>query len=176
MAVLFNRLERLIDGRRVIFIIDEGWKAIGDNAFAAVIQNAFKTYRKLNAPVIFGTQSPRDALVSDIGHTIREQSPTIISFANTRAIAEDYCEGGLGLTPREFDIVRQLRPGAGVFLLKQGGRSVVAHLPLEGMGDDLAVLSGNERNVRLLDAIRAELGDDDPELLITRFHQRRKAA
>ena len=174
MAVLFNRLERLVDGRRLIFIIDEGWKAIEEPAFAEVIKNAFKTYRKLNAPVIFATQSPRDALVSEIGHTIREQSPTIISFANSRPDQKDYGEGGLGLTPREFEIVRQLRPGSGVFLLKQGDRSVVAHLPLDGLDDDLAVLSGNEGNVLLLDQARAEVGDDDPVRLIARFHELRR--
>ena len=174
MAVLFNRLERLVDGRRIIFIIDEGWRVVDEAAFAAAINNAFKTYRKLNAPVIFLTQSPRDGLKSAIGHTLREQSPTIACFANNRAIAEDYCEGGLGLTPREFEIVRQLQPGSGVFLLKQGNRSVVAHLPLEGMDDDLAVLSGNERNVVLLDQARAEVGDDDPVRLIARFHELRR--
>jgi type IV secretion system protein VirB4 len=59
--------------------------------------------------------------------------------------------------------------------LSQADRSVVVTLPLAGMQDDIAVLSGNESNVRLLDDIRADLGDDaPPESLISEFHRRRK--
>ena len=38
--------------------------------------------------------------------------------------------------------------------------SVVARLDLTGERDLLTILSGRERTVRLLDAIRAEEGDD----------------
>ncbi len=61
-------------------------------------------------------------------------------------------------------------------MLRQGGRSVVAQLPLGGMGDELAVLSGNEINIRILDAVRQRRNDDDPEALIRDFHAARKGA
>ena len=40
------------------------------------------------------------------------------------------------------------------------GESVVARLDLSGESDILTVLSGREKTVRLLDEIRASVGDD----------------
>lgn len=45
-------------------------------------------------------------------------------------------------------------------MLKQGHNSVVAELDLNGFDDELAILSGRTANVELLDAIRAEVGDN----------------
>lgn len=174
MATLFHYTGKLVDGRRLMFVIDEFWRSLQEAAFADVVAGGLKTLRKQNAPVILATQSPRDALISPIAHTIREQCPTTVSFANPRAIREDYCEGGLGYTEPEFQIVRELQPAHGTFLVKQGTRSVVAQLPLAGMIDELAVLSGTARSVRLLDKARADVGDD-PAAMLARFHEIRKS-
>jgi len=48
---------------------------------------------------------------------------------------------------------------AHAFLVKHGKESVVARLDLSGSKKLLTILSGRERTVRLLDAIRAETGD-----------------
>src|SRR4029077_20320272 len=80
MMYLFHRVERLIDGRRLIIDIDEFWKALGDEAFRDLANNKLKTIRKQNGVMVFGTQSPRDALASPIAHTIVEQCPTQINF------------------------------------------------------------------------------------------------
>jgi len=58
--------------------------------------------------------------------------------------------------------------------LRQAGRSVVAQLALSGLADELAVLSGNEINVRILDRVREAVGEDNPERLIEAFHQARE--
>jgi type IV secretion system protein VirB4 len=67
-----------------------------------------------------------------------------------------------------------LQPAHGTFLVKQGTRSVVAQLPLAGMIDELTVLSGTARSVRLLDKARADVGDD-PAAMLARFHEIRKS-
>ena len=159
MMYLFQRVEERLDGTPTIIIIDEGWKALDDEIFAAAIRNWMKTLRKRNAILGFGTQSARDALDSRIASAIIEQAATQIFMPNPRAQPEDYCDG-FGLTVHELDLIRALPPHARAFLVKHGNHSVVARLDLGDMPDILTVLSGRESSVRQLDDLRARLGDD----------------
>ena len=93
MMYLFHRVEELIDGRRIVIAIDEFWKALGDEAFRALANDGLKTIRKKNGVMVFGTQSPRDALASPIAHTIVEQCPTQVFFPNPRGQLADYVDG-----------------------------------------------------------------------------------
>jgi type IV secretion system protein VirB4 len=149
MMYLFHRLAALVDGRRLVIDIDEFWKALGDETFRGLAQDGLKTYRKQNAFMVFGTQSPADVLRSPIAHTILEQCATKIFLPNAHAAERDYIEG-FGLTRREFALVREeLAPESRQFLIKQGLNSVVAELRLDGMDDQLAVLSGRTETVDL---------------------------
>ncbi|MGG7539724.1 VirB4 family type IV secretion/conjugal transfer ATPase [Rhizobium sp. Nf11,1] len=174
MAYLFYRIEQLIDGRRIIIVIDEFWKALKDEGFRELAQNKLKTIRKQNGLMLFATQSPRDAIASPIAHTIIEQCPTQIFLPNPRGDQGDYVDG-FKLTGREFELVaRELPVESRRFIVKQGHNSVVAELNLNGFDDELAILSGRTANVELADAVRAELGDDHCEWLAV-FQQRRRA-
>ena len=134
MMYLFHRVEELIDGRRIVIAIDEFWKALGDEAFRALANDGLKTIRKKNGVMVFGTQSPRDALASPIAHTIVEQCPTQVFFPNPRGQLADYVEG-FHLTRTEFRLIREdLAPESRRFLIKQGHHAVVAELDLERHG------------------------------------------
>ena len=158
MMYLFQRVEERLDGTPTIIIIDEGWKALDDEVFAAAIRNWMKTLRKRNAILGFGTQSARDALDSRISSAIIEQAATQIFMPNPRAQEEDYCIG-FGLTLHELDLIRALPASSRAFLIKHGNHSVVARLDLGSMPDILTVLSGRESSVRQLDELRAQSGD-----------------
>jgi type IV secretion system protein VirB4 len=173
MMYLFHRLAALVDGRRLVIDIDEFWKALGDEAFRGLAQDGLKTYRKQNAFMVFGTQSPADVLRSPIAHTILEQCATKIFLPNAHAAERDYIDG-FGLTRREFALVREeLAPESRQFLIKQGLNSVVAELHLDGLDDQLAVLSGRTETVDLLDRIRVRVGDD-PKDWLEPFHRERR--
>lgn len=175
MMYLFHRVEQLIDGRRIVIDIDEFWKALGDEAFRDLAQNKLKTFRKQNGLLIFGTQSPADALKSEISHTIIEQCPTQIFFPNPKASEQDYC-GGFKLTRREYFLIKEeIIPETRRFLIKQGNYSVVAELNLAGMWDELSILSGTTKNVELLDQIRERVGDDPDQWLPVFLNERRNA-
>ncbi|HEY3949586.1 VirB4 family type IV secretion/conjugal transfer ATPase [Phenylobacterium sp.] len=175
MLYLLHRLSGLADGRRLVVDIDEFWKALDDEAFRALAQDGLKTYRKQNALMVLGTQSPADVLRSPIAHTVLEQCATKVFLPNPHANARDYIDG-FGLTRREFALVRdELSPQSHRFLVKQGLDSVVAELDLTGMDDALAILSGRTETVALLDRLRAIHGDD-PAAWLTPFHQQRSAA
>ena len=173
MMYLFHRLLALVDGRRLVIDVDEFWKAIGDPAFRSLAQDGLKTFRKQNALLVLGTQSPADVLASPIAHTIVEQCATKIYLPNPHAAEGDYVEG-FGLTRREFSLVREeLDPAQHRFLVKQGLNSVVAELDLSGLDDALAVLSGRAQTVELLDALRVKYGDD-PARWLPHFHDARR--
>jgi type IV secretion system protein VirB4 len=173
MMYLFHRLAALVDGRRLVVDIDEFWKALGDEAFRSLAQDGLKTYRKQNAFMVFGTQSPADVLRSDISHTILEQCATKVFLPNPHAQARDYIDG-FGLTSREFQLVREdLASERRQFLVKQGLNSVVVQLNLDGLSDQLAILSGRTETVELLDRLRAQHGEAYADWA-TPFQQQRR--
>ncbi len=175
MTYLFHRVEQLIDGRRIIIVIDEFWKALQDEDFRDLAQNKLKTIRKQNGLMLFATQSPRDAINSPIAHTIIEQCPTQIFLPNSRGSHADYVDG-FKLTEREYELIaRELSVESRRFVLKQGHKSVVAELNLHGFDDELAILSGRTASVELADGIRTEVGDR-PEDWLPVFQQRRSAS
>jgi type IV secretion system protein VirB4 len=159
MMYLFHRIEERLDGQATMILIDEGWKALDDEVFAARIRDWLKTLRKRNALVGFATQSARDALDSRISAALVEQTATMIFTPNARARAEDYCQG-FGLTEHELDVIRGLPAHSRCFLVRQPDASVVVRLDLSGMPEVLTLLSGRESTVRKLDALRALHGDE----------------
>ncbi|MFT3996586.1 MAG: VirB4 family type IV secretion/conjugal transfer ATPase [Asticcacaulis sp.] len=158
MMYLFHRIDERLDGTPAMILIDEGWKALDDEVFAARIRDWMKTLRKRNAILGFGTQSAGDALDSRISSAIIEQAATQIFMPNPRARTEDYGDG-FGLSAHEVGLIRALPPQSRAFLVKHGNHSVVVRLDLSAMPEILTVLSGRESTVRRLDDLRAQYGD-----------------
>ena len=173
MLYLFHRIDQLLTGERMIICIDEFWKALGDEAFRRFAQDGLKTYRKRNALMVFATQSPADALKSDISHSILEQVATKIMLPNPFGARRDYVDG-FALSEAEFKLVREeLSPESHKFLVKQGHDSVVVELDLSGLDDALAVLSGRAETTAQVDEIIGEVGSD-PATWLPLFHSRRR--
>ena len=159
MMYLFHRIEERLDGEPTMILIDEGWKALDDEVFAARIRDWLKTLRKRNALVGFATQSARDALESRISTALVEQTATMVFMPNSRARPEDYCDG-FGLTQHELALIRTLPAHSRCFLVRQPDASVVVRLDLSGAPEVLTILSGRESSVRRLDLLREAVGDD----------------
>ena len=164
MMYLFHRVEERLDGTPTIIVVDEGWKALDDDVFVARIKDWEKTIRKRGGIVGFATQNARDAIDSKIGPAIIEQAATQIFMPNPKAQASDYRDG-FGLSAHELDLIRTLPDTSHCFLVKHGNDSVIARLDLTGLDRILAVLSGRESTVRILDTLRAKLGDDPADWL-----------
>jgi len=158
MMYLFHRIDERLDGSPTMILIDEGWKALDDDVFAARIRDWLKTLRKRNALVGFATQSARDALDSRISTALVEQTATMVFMPNSRAKAEDYCDG-FGLTGHELSLIRSLPAHSRAFLVRQPDASVVVRLDLSGAPEVLTILSGRESTVRRLDLLREAVGD-----------------
>jgi type IV secretion system protein VirB4 len=158
MMYLFHRIDERLDGQPTMILIDEGWKALDDEVFAARIRDWLKTLRKRNALVGFATQSARDALDSRISTALVEQTATMIFMPNARARHEDYCEG-FGLTDHELALIRSLPAHSRCFLVRQPDASVVVRLDLANAPEVITILSGRESAVRRLDGLRERVGD-----------------
>ena len=181
---LLHRLEDLIDGRPLIYVMDEFWKILdGGGALKDFAKNKQKTIRKQNGLGIFATQSPEDALASDISAALIEQTATLILLPNPNASRAEYMEG-LKLTEAEFEVVANLDERSRSFLVKQGHGSTVCQLNLRGMDDALAVISASTDNIEVMDRIVWEasgrLGVDrselTPEQWLDAFYEHRKGS
>ncbi len=182
VAYLLHRLESLIDGRPLIYVMDEFWKVLeGGGALKAFARNKQKTIRKQNGLGIFATQSPEDALASDIAAALVEQTATLILLPNPSASRADYVDG-LKLTEAEYRVVLALDERSRCFLVKQGHASTVCRLDLSGMEDALAVLSASTDNVEILHLTLEEVAtaagvaveDLSPEQWLEQFQARRR--
>lgn len=181
---LLHRLEALIDGRRLIYVMDEFWKILdGKGGLKEFAKNKQKTIRKQNGLGIFATQSPEDALASDIAAALIEQTATMILLPNPNASRDDYING-LKLTEAEYQVVVSLDERSRCFLVKQGHASSVCQLNLRGMDDALAVISASTDNIEIMHQVleqQAEAtglpsNDLRPEQWLTEFYAQRKGS
>ncbi len=181
---LLHRLESLIDGRRLIYVMDEFWKILeGKGGLMEFAKNKQKTIRKQNGLGIFATQSPEDALSSEIAAALIEQTATMILLPNPNASRDDYING-LKLTEAEYQVVVKLDERSRCFLVKQGHAASVCQLNLRGLDDALAVISASTDNIEIMHEVleerAAEFGLDvdelDPQRWLDHFYSHRKGA
>lgn len=164
LAYIFHRIESMMDGTPLIMIIDEGWKILDDPKFAAFLNDKLKTIRKLNGIIGFGTQSARDIVEAQRGHTLLEQTPTNLFFPNPRADEESH-RARFGLSHREFAWIKSTTPEARQFLIKHDHDSVIAKLDLSSMPDLVKVLSGTVTTVEECEELRERYGEEPQKWL-----------
>ncbi|MGF1623940.1 MAG: conjugal transfer protein TrbE [Alphaproteobacteria bacterium] len=112
LAYLFHRLERRLDDRPTLVIVDEGWLALDDPGFAQQLREWLKTLRKKNASVVFATQSLADIETSPIAPAIVESCPTRLFLPNERAIEPQITAvyRRFGLNDRQIEIISRAAP------------------------------------------------------------------
>jgi type IV secretion/conjugal transfer VirB4 family ATPase len=112
LAYLFHRIGERLNGSPTLLIIDEGWLALDDDAFAGQLREWLKTLRKKNASVIFATQSLSDIDNSGIAPAIIESCPTRLLLPNERAIEPQITAiyRRFGLNDRQIEILARATP------------------------------------------------------------------
>lgn len=157
---LLYRVTSLLDGRRLVIIMDEFWKWLTSDAFTDFAYNMLKVIRKLNGVVIFATQSLDEVVKNKIARAAMEVTETSIWMANPDADYDDYVEKAK-VDPAHFNIIKTLDPGSRQFLvvksaLRRGEVKKFAALvkfDLSAMGDYLKILSAGEPNLEIFDEI-----------------------
>lgn len=170
LLYMFHRINELLNGDRFILFIDEGWKALDDPAFERKIKDWLKTIRKQNGLVGFGSQSVTDALNSRISDSLIEQCSTQIFMPNNKANAQAYAQ--IGVTPKEFEIIKNTDTASHEFLIKHGQHSVIAKLDLSNSDTIISILSGGTQSVLLLNR-QIEAHGEDPKNWLSNFEDER---
>ena len=167
---LLKRMEDVIDGRRFIFVMDEFWKWLLDEAFRDFAFNKLKTIRKQNGFGIFATQSPSDVLGSDIAKAVIEQSATQIFLPNPKADEKEYTEG-FKVTEAEFMWIKSLKESTDNIELTELLR---AHLG-EDPADWLTAFQDIKNNPQIIKQLQSSYGVD-PELWLPVYLENRNNA
>jgi type IV secretion system protein VirB4 len=123
LAYLFHRIERRLDGRPTLILVDEGWRALDDPAFGVQLREWLKTLRKKNASVVFATQSLADIDASVIAATLVESCPTRIFLPNARALEPQSAQAyqRFGLNERQIEILSRATPKRDYYLQSPAG-------------------------------------------------------
>jgi type IV secretion system protein VirB4 len=174
MMDLLSIVRDLVDGTPIIYHIAEAWKALNDPIFAKFVKHEQKTIRKKNGLGIFDTQEVKDLVESLNGRTMITQSATKIALPNKEGTFEEFAKAGY--TKAEFDVLCDMGSnGSRDFMVKQRGASTVCQFDLEGMDDELAVLSTSLDNLVILDEVLAEYGEDPQQWLQPYYARVRQA-
>ncbi len=163
LLYLFHKINLSLDGTPTMIVLDEAWALIDNKVFAPKIKDWLKVLRKLNAMVIFATQSVEDASKSSISDTLIQQTATQIFLPNLKAT--DVYKTAFMLSQREYALIKTTDPSSRFFLVKQGTDAVVAKLDLYGMDNIINVLSGRTETVLMLYDIMKEYSSDPKEWL-----------
>ncbi len=163
LLYLFHRINISLDGSKTMIILDEAWALIDNPFFAPKIKDWLKVLRKLNTMVIFATQSVEDAITSKISDTLIQQTATQIFLPNLKATS--FYKDIFMLSEKEFNIIKNIDPKTRYFLLKQGTKSSIVKINLEGMEDIISVLSGNATTVRILHKLLKKYGYESKDWL-----------
>lgn len=158
---ILERMDQLIGEGRFICMMDEFANLLRDPEFDKPVQDLLETIRKRDGLLILACQSPTQVHESRIKAAVMEQCHTKVFFPNPSANKEHLRE--FGLSEREIDLITEadeMPEKSGRFLVKQGRSSVIAELDLRGFSDELAVISGTQENVAILERVMAETGPD----------------
>jgi type IV secretion system protein VirB4 len=163
LMYLTYRVEQAMAGQRGMIFIDEGWRALDDPYFQALINDLSRTSRKKNIFFGLATQVANDTVDLSVSKAINESAYCKIFFPNPSADRKVYIEG-FGLTEHDYQQVKSLPDDQHYFLLIYGHgankESVVVRPNLTDLDDDIAIISGRENSIAMLDQIRSEVGDN----------------
>ena len=160
LAYLFHRIADRLDGRPTMIVIDEGWLALGDPAFAKQLSEWLVTLRKKNASVIFATQSLAQLEKSSIAPAIIESCPTRLLLPNDRAVEPQITAiyRRFGLNDRQIEILARAIPKRDYYCQSRRGDRLF-ELGLSEVGLALCAASSKSDQALIAD-ILAEHGRD----------------
>ncbi|MFJ1270107.1 VirB4 family type IV secretion/conjugal transfer ATPase [Legionella lytica] len=170
---LLHRIHQSLDGQLTTINIDEAFAVFDSPFWIEALKKDIPTIRKMNGHFVFMTQSPQTIIDSVISPTILNNLMTMIIFPNSEACHTTYTRH-LKLSETQYHMVKTSTPESRVFLYKQKNEVILCKLDLSALEEEIRILSGNKESVALMDALRAEVGDE-PEQWLPLFLERSAA-
>ena len=165
----FHRIERSMDGQPFILVLEEGQNLVRHKYWQTKIDSYIMQIRRKNGLLIFVTPDAK-YLYSETD-AIKKQSATRIYLPNSTAERDEYV-GELGLSPGNYEWIRDNPPERRMFLIQRGNETVKACFDLSALPQFIPVLSSNDRGVALMEEIQRELATLDPEQWVPEFMRR----
>lgn len=161
---ILHRFKLSLNGQITTFLFEEMWSALKAPFWKEALEHYVPTIRKLFGHIIGLTQSPDSIINSPITHVLLDNISFLAIFANPSAKEKIYINE-LNLTPTEFNLIQSHAADSRILLYKQEKESILCHVDLSAIREELPVLSGNINSVRIVDELRARLGTDAKDWL-----------
>ncbi len=165
----FHRIEQSMNGEPFILVLEEGQNLVKHAYWREKIDSYIMQIRRKNGLLVFVTPDAKYLYCET--DSIQKQTATKIYLPNGEANRTDLVDV-LGLTPGEYEFVRDTPPENRTFLIRRGNESIKAKFDLSDMPAFIPVLSSNDKGVALMDEIIRELETDDPEQWVPVFMER----
>jgi len=163
LLYLFHEIEKRLDGRPTLIIIDECWLALSNPLFASQIQEWLVVLRKANAAVILATQSLTQIIDSPVSGIVFESCPTKILLPNPDAKSDamkDLYTRKLNLNEAEISLIANAERKEEYFLISPNGARLFS-LNLGPIALSFTGASGKE-DLKAIEALAQEYGKDWP--------------
>lgn len=152
-AYLFYLASKIMDGRRLVFIVEELKFFLPKPEFTLTFEDIILTGRKKNVSFWAAIQQPESIISHSLGPALLSQMRTRFLFKNEFANRDAYCNG-LQVTPQEFYQVQEgMTAGTWSVLIQRPGKSVLCRFDLSSTPEDLAIYSATPRSAALWDKI-----------------------
>ncbi|MFZ7203397.1 conjugal transfer protein TraE [Avibacterium avium] len=170
-----NVMKQANKGRLMLSIIEEFYMPCNYPTTQNMIKQTLKTGRLTGEFLGLVSQSPADAIQCQIFAAIVEQTATKIMLPNPMATYDDDDIGykRIGLTPKDFAILKGFDKESRKMLVKQGDSTTELHFDLSHCMKFMPILSGSTEGQIECEKIRAEYGDN-PDDWIEPFLARMK--
>lgn len=161
LLYLFHRIEKALDGKPTLLVLDEAWVMLGNDVFRDKIREWLKVLRKANCAVILATQSLSDAKKSNIMDVLVESCLTKIFLANPFAEQEDQYElyKDCNLNSRQISIISHSTQKKDYYMVNPYGRRQF-QLALSRM--ELAFVGASDKeSIARITELREQYGPDN---------------
>ena len=156
VSYILYKIETTLSGKKTMIVLDEAWKLIDNYAIGPKINDWLVRMRKKNCIVIFATESVKDAAKSNITEAINKNIATKIFLPNSTP--SNYYKTVFGLNDNEFALLSAMSSEERHFLLKHDDNDVVASLNLDGLNDDIRILSSISQNISVMNEAISKYG------------------
>ena len=163
LLYLFHRIEKALDGKPTLLVLDEAWVMLGNDVFRDKIREWLKVLRKANCAVVLATQSLSDAKKSNIMDVLVESCLTKIYLANPYAEQEEQLElyRDCGLNSRQISIIARGTQKRDYYMVNPYGRR---QFQLALGRTELAFVGASDKeSLARIHALRLEHGDEWPQ-------------
>ncbi|MFZ8865087.1 MAG: ATP-binding protein [Rickettsiales bacterium] len=160
---IMHYLEKTLDGRPTILVIDEAFKILDNPFLSKDIHNFLERLTKNNAIAILATESLEDAKNSNITNLLTNEIATQILLPNQDSGA-DY-QSIFKLSKQENALVKQISSEQRKFVLKHGTEAIIAELDLANLINIVSILSSSDLAVKIMYKVKQKFGNNPKDWL-----------